>query len=162
MAGSATTGKTVCVSTPNWSSVKCALTGTERGLECCYSGLLGRNPLGFICREYVLDNQARGDYPSFVAASLRLAGSPFVMGCERTVSLKRAAYYFGSKGMAKISDFDACSCGDYRRDHVDGVGRCLLSNTISHDFTPCTKFRLFQRATEIPTFFREHPEYLER
>ena len=44
---------------------------------------------------YALDNQAWGGYPSFVAASLRLAGSPFVMGCERTVSLKRAAYYFG-------------------------------------------------------------------
>jgi hypothetical protein len=43
-------------------------------------------------------------------------------------------------------DFDECECGDYRRDHVDGVGRCKMPNDLNHGFRPCDKFRLALRA----------------
>lgn len=40
--------------------------------------------------------------------------------------------------------FDVCECGDYRHQHVDGVGRCKLGSLCTP--TPCSKFRFF-RAT---------------
>jgi len=52
------------------------------------------------------------------------------------------------EGPWKLRDFDGCECGDYRHQHVDGVGRCTLGSlcTPSH----CQKFRLSTTATEIP------------
>ena len=37
---------------------------------------------------------------------------------------------------------DECDCGDYRRDHIDGTGRCTMPDNLSHGFKPCLKFRL--------------------
>ena len=47
-----------------------------------------------------------------------------------------------------ISDFDACDCGDYRHQHIDGTGQCRLGSlcTPSH----CQQFRLCLPASEIP------------
>lgn len=35
------------------------------------------------------------------------------------------------KPMSEMTDEDTCWCGDYRRDHVDGIGRCRL-NGLGH------------------------------
>lgn len=48
----------------------------------------------------------------------------------------------------KLGDFDGCACGDYRHQHVDGVGRCKLGSLCTP--YPCQKFRLSKKATEIP------------
>lgn len=39
---------------------------------------------------------------------------------------------------------DTCYCGDARRDHVDGTGRCLMPDDLTHGFQPCTRFRLVE------------------
>lgn len=39
-------------------------------------------------------------------------------------------------------DLDTCMCGDYRRQHVNGAGRCMLNELCTP--TPCRKFRLFR------------------
>lgn len=39
------------------------------------------------------------------------------------------------------NDLDVCCCGDYRRSHKDGVGRCMLGKLCRP--VPCTKFRLY-------------------
>ena len=59
-----------------------------------------------------------------------------------------------------LTPFDVCACGDYRRDHEEGTGKCQLPDTMVHGFKPCLQFRLAGAATEIPEFFRDHPEYL--
>lgn len=37
---------------------------------------------------------------------------------------------------------DVCECGDYRRFHIGGTGRCTMPDDLCHGFTPCTEFRL--------------------
>jgi hypothetical protein len=54
----------------------------------------------------------------------------------------------------KLSDFDTCTCGDYRRDHKDGTGRCCMPDDLTHGFEPCLSFRLVKAATEVPPPFR--------
>ncbi len=44
--------------------------------------------------------------------------------------------------------YDVCYCGDYRHQHVNGIGRCMLGSLCTP--TPCQKFRLASAATEIP------------
>lgn len=39
---------------------------------------------------------------------------------------------------------DVCQCGDYRHQHVDGVGRCKLGSLCQP--SPCGRFRLFRAA----------------
>lgn len=44
---------------------------------------------------------------------------------------------------AETGDLDTCVCGDYRRDHIDGTGRCKM-NGLGH-MVPgysCEKFEL--------------------
>ena len=41
---------------------------------------------------------------------------------------------------------DLCECGDYRRDHDGGAGRCRMLNNITHGMQPCRAFRLDRRA----------------
>lgn len=62
-----------------------------------------------------------------------------------------------------LAEFDACECGDYRRDHdgLHGAGRCRLANDLTHGFEPCTSFRLFEPATEIPEVYRKMDASLE-
>lgn len=43
-------------------------------------------------------------------------------------------------------DEDVCECGDARRQHVDGTGRCKLSDLCTPGH--CRRFRLFRRACE--------------
>lgn len=40
---------------------------------------------------------------------------------------------------------DECECGDYRRSHYDGTGRCELAELCRP--TPCLRFRLYKTAT---------------
>lgn len=35
--------------------------------------------------------------------------------------------------------YDLCECGDYRHQHVGGIGRCMLGSLCTP--TPCEKFR---------------------
>lgn len=37
---------------------------------------------------------------------------------------------------------DECECGDYRRDHEDGHGRCRMPDDLTHANAPCLSFRL--------------------
>lgn len=41
-----------------------------------------------------------------------------------------------------VSDLDECECGDYRRDHNDGTGRCRMPDDLTHGNRPCFSFRL--------------------
>lgn len=41
---------------------------------------------------------------------------------------------------------DVCMCGDYRRQHYQGTGRCLLGSLCRPGY--CVKFRLFRSAAE--------------
>jgi hypothetical protein len=40
------------------------------------------------------------------------------------------------------SPYDICTCGDYRRDHEGGTGRCTLPADAVHGFRACTRFQL--------------------
>lgn len=51
-----------------------------------------------------------------------------------------------------LSDFDGCACGDYRHQHVNGIGRCTLGSLCTP--YPCQRFRLSSDATEIPPPYR--------
>jgi hypothetical protein len=42
---------------------------------------------------------------------------------------------------------DVCQCGDYRRDHENGTGRCKMPDDLTHGFQPCLVFRLCPLAT---------------
>lgn len=44
------------------------------------------------------------------------------------------------------SAYDTCYCGDYRKDHVDGIGRCRMPDDLTHGFQQCREFRLLERA----------------
>lgn len=44
---------------------------------------------------------------------------------------------------------DVCECGDYRRQHEDLTGRCLLPNNLAHGFKPCRAFRLSKEHHEF-------------
>lgn len=46
----------------------------------------------------------------------------------------------------ETSPLDVCKCGDYRRQHKDGVGRCLLGDLCTP--SGCHKFRLSHPATK--------------
>jgi len=39
-------------------------------------------------------------------------------------------------------DLDECQCGDWRRDHENGHGRCRAADDLNHGFQPCWKFVL--------------------
>lgn len=42
-----------------------------------------------------------------------------------------------------MSDLDECKCGDYRRSHESGTGRCLLCAwNPANPLDPCMKFEL--------------------
>lgn len=43
---------------------------------------------------------------------------------------------------------DVCRCGDARRDHVNGTGRCRMPNDLTHGFMTCEKFRLHMTAQQ--------------
>lgn len=50
----------------------------------------------------------------------------------------------------KLADFDTCVCGDYRHQHVNGVGACRL-NGLGHGGPGlCRKFQIGEAATNIP------------
>ncbi len=53
-----------------------------------------------------------------------------------------------------LRDFDTCKCGDYRRDHVDGIGPCRHNKPrdMTHGYKDCTEFRLSSEATELPSW----------
>ncbi len=46
-----------------------------------------------------------------------------------------------------MNDYDECCCGDYRIQHKDGVGECLLCrwNPMNPD-EPCKEFKLAEPA----------------
>lgn len=48
--------------------------------------------------------------------------------------------------------FDVCDCGDYRRQHVNGTGRCNLGSLCTPGH--CAQFRLNREAVEVPTAYR--------
>lgn len=39
-----------------------------------------------------------------------------------------------------MKDSDVCECGDFRKQHEGGVGKCMLAEQCSP--TPCQRFRL--------------------
>ena len=43
---------------------------------------------------------------------------------------------------------DVCDCGDYRRDHENGVGRCTMPDDLCHGFRPCFRFVLWEPASQ--------------
>lgn len=53
----------------------------------------------------------------------------------------------GAVDRDSVSALDVCECGDYRRDHIDGTGRCTMADDACHGFKPCFEFRLHYRET---------------
>jgi hypothetical protein len=49
----------------------------------------------------------------------------------------------------EIKDFDVCVCGDYRHQHVNGIGKCTLGSLCTP--SGCQKFRLHYVAMEVPS-----------
>lgn len=49
-----------------------------------------------------------------------------------------------------IGENDQCECGDYRKDHVDGVGPCKYNNPndLTHGMEDCVAFRLAGQCDE--------------
>lgn len=47
---------------------------------------------------------------------------------------------------AQEHPLDVCECGDYRHQHKNGKGRCLLGDLCTP--TPCQKFRFFRGPSE--------------
>lgn len=45
-----------------------------------------------------------------------------------------------------LDPLDECECGDYRREHEGGTGRCRMPDDLCHGFKPCLQFRLSKRA----------------
>ena len=50
--------------------------------------------------------------------------------------------------IARGHPLDECDCGDYRRDHINGLGRCTMPNDLNHGFEACHKFRLWREYQE--------------
>lgn len=44
--------------------------------------------------------------------------------------------------MEWVQSEDVCACGDYRRQHKNGTGRCHMPDDGCHGFEPCKKFVL--------------------
>lgn len=59
----------------------------------------------------------------------------------------------------KVSDFDECYCGDYRKDHAGGSGACVFNHMPGgpHAGKKCFSFRLTRAATEIPKPYAKEP-----
>lgn len=49
--------------------------------------------------------------------------------------------------------FDACYCGDYRHQHVDGAGKCRLGSLCTP--SPCHRFRFVRGPSEAD---RDRPD----
>lgn len=50
---------------------------------------------------------------------------------------------------ADLTQLDVCECGDYRRDHRDGVGPCRFNGQYEYDChagKKCLRFRLLHTA----------------
>lgn len=45
-------------------------------------------------------------------------------------------------------DYDICHCGDFRRDHENGEGKCRMANDINHGYKPCEKFRFSRHSSQ--------------
>ena len=48
----------------------------------------------------------------------------------------------------KLNPRDVCICGDYRRDHEDMAGRCVLCHNSSAPWDVCSKFRTVDQLKE--------------
>jgi len=55
----------------------------------------------------------------------------------------------GAEEVRGTNDLDECACGDYRRDHVNGTGRCKMPDDLTHGFQPCLRFRLVRQAAAV-------------
>jgi hypothetical protein len=58
--------------------------------------------------------------------------------------------------MSEPHPLDVCQCGDFRREHQDGTGRCRMPNDASHGFKTCERFRLHASAAE---YQERHPDH---
>lgn len=58
--------------------------------------------------------------------------------------------------MSKEHPFDVCWCGDYRHQHVDGMGRCLLGSLCTP--SPCMRFRFSSGPSQTDLKKPEHQE----
>ncbi len=48
----------------------------------------------------------------------------------------------------EVHPLDVCDCGDYRRDHENGAGRCAMPDDLCHGFKPCFRFVLWEPASQ--------------
>lgn len=57
--------------------------------------------------------------------------------------------------LSAIDPLDVCACGDYREQHAEGAGRCLLGSQCG-----CTRFRFVRTST--PEHKRSRAELMRR
>lgn len=56
--------------------------------------------------------------------------------------------------MPEPHDLDSCYCGDFRRSHTNGTGKCAACDC--HSGGQCLKFRLAYDAAEYQRRYPEH------
>lgn len=54
--------------------------------------------------------------------------------------------------ITELARFDVCWCGDYRHQHTRNG--CLICQGGRLPYDDCSGFRLVQKATEVPEFYR--------
>lgn len=42
-----------------------------------------------------------------------------------------------------------CKCGDWKDQHENGQGRCLMTDSISHGSKPCLKYRFSHHEEQL-------------
>lgn len=52
-------------------------------------------------------------------------------------------------------DLDYCSCGDFRREHEYGIGRCRMPNDALHGMQPCLAFDFVGHVTAEELAYQE-------
>jgi hypothetical protein len=58
--------------------------------------------------------------------------------------------------VAVQNELDECYCGDYRKNHIDGTGRCVVCAIADVGILRCMEFRLFRNYTEfLPRYENE-------
>ena len=58
--------------------------------------------------------------------------------------------------MAEPHELDSCYCGDFRRSHVNGTGKCRVCDSRGFSALRCQKFRLSYDAAEYRRRYPEH------
>lgn len=61
------------------------------------------------------------------------------------IDLKQAQANWQSGGVQWRKDHEICECGDYRHEHENGTGKCLVCKYAAQLYEPCQEFRAMEQ-----------------